>query len=582
MENMVHLKINNMPVEVKAGTTILRAAYKQGIDIPTLCYLKEINEIGACRICVVEVKGMQNLVTSCVAPVSEGMEVFTNTPRVRAAHKTNLELILSAHKKSCLSCIRSGDCELQTLSRRYGISDENRFKGEEPEYEFDASAVHLTRDNAKCILCRRCVAACHAIQGIGCIGASGRGFDTHISCAFEAPLEESPCISCGQCVVACPTGALSERDCSAKVWNAISNPEKHVIVQTAPSVRATLGEAFGMPIGTDVEGKMVAALRRIGFDKVYDTDLAADLTIMEEATEFLNRYKNGETLPMITSCCPGWVKYCEMHHPEFIPNLSSCKSPQQMFGAISKTYYAEKMGLAPEDIFTVSIMPCTAKKFEQFREDQNAAGLPDIDGVLTTREFARMIDRVGLSFPALPNETFDPALGESSGAGVIFGATGGVMEAALRTATEVLTGDSFEKLDFSAVRGTQGIKEATYQLGEVELRVCVISGLENADTVLNAIKNGDVHYDFIEIMACPGGCINGGGQPTQPSNVQNFVDLKSLRAQALYNNDKMKTIRKSHENPLIKKIYEEFLGEPNGHKSHELLHTSYMQRVSKY
>ncbi len=582
MENMVNVKINNIPTEVEAGTTILKAAYKQGIDIPTLCYLKEINEIGACRICVVEVKGAKNLVTACVTPVSDGMEIFTNTPRVRAAHKTNLELILSAHKKNCLSCVRNGDCELQVLSRRYGIEDENRFKGAEPEYEFDKSSVHMYRDNSKCILCRRCVAACQSIQGIGCIGANERGFDTHISCAFEAPLDESPCISCGQCIVACPTGALSENDCAGKVWDAISDPSKHVIVQTAPSVRATLGESFGMPIGTDVEGKMVSALRRIGFDRVFDTDFAADMTIMEEATEFLHRLNNGETLPMITSCCPGWVKYCEIHHPEFIPNLSTCKSPQQMFGALSKTYYAEKMGLAPEDIYTVSIMPCTAKKYEKFREDQDAAGVPDVNSVLTTRELARMIDRVGLSFTNLMDEEFDPAMGESSGAGVIFGATGGVMEAALRTAAEVVTGKPLDKLDFEAVRGTQGIKEATYQLGDVELRVCVVSGLANADKVLNAIKNGEAHYDFIEIMACPGGCINGGGQPTQPSNVLNFTNLQALRAQALYSNDKMKTIRKSHENPLVKKVYEEFLGEPNSHKSHELLHTTYKQKVSKY
>ena len=582
MENTVHIKINNIPCEVPASFTILEAAHAQGIEIPTLCYMKEINAIGACRICVVEVKGARGLATACVYPVNEGMEVFTNTQRVQDARRTNLELVLSAHNQDCLACVKSGDCELQRLCRQYGVSNSDRFKGEMPEATYDASAAHMYRDNSKCILCRRCVAACKTTQGIGCIGPNERGFNTHIACAFEAPLDESPCVSCGQCIVVCPTGALSEKDDTGKVWKALADEGKHVVVQTAPSIRATLGESFGMPIGTDVEGKMVAALRRLGFDGVFDTDFGADMTIMEEATEFLHRVQNGGVLPMITSCSPGWVKYCEIHHPEFIPNLSTCKSPQQMFGALSKTYYAEKMGLDPKNIFTVGIMPCTAKKFEIGRDDQSAAGLPDVDAVLTTRELARMIERAGLNFPALPDETFDPAMGESTGAAVIFGATGGVMEAALRTAVETLSGEELKKLEFTDVRGTEGIKEATYEVAGKTLHICVTSGLANADKVLTAINEGKAHYDFIEIMACPGGCVNGGGQPIQPASVRNFTDLKALRAKALYKNDTAKTIRKSHENPLLKKVYAEYLGEPGGHKAHELLHTSYTPRSSKY
>ena len=543
MEKMVNIKINNIPCQVKEGSTILEAAHAQGIEIPTLCYLKEINEIGACRICVVEVKGAKGLVTACVYPVNEGMEVFTNTERVQKARRTNLELVLSAHNQDCLACVKSGDCELQRLCRQYGVERSDRFAGEQPVYTYDDSAVHMYRDNSKCILCRRCVAACKTMQGIGCIGANERGFDTHIACAFEAPLEESPCVSCGQCIVVCPTGALSEKDDTDKVWKALSDPSKHVVVQTAPSIRATLGESFGMPIGTDVEGKMVAALRRLGFDGVFDTDFGADMTIMEEANEFLQRVKEGGVLPMITSCSPGWVKYCEIHHPEFIPNLSTCKSPQQMFGALSKSYYAEKMGLDPQNIFTVGIMPCTAKKFEIGRDDQSGAGVPDVDAVLTTRELARMIERAGLNFANLPEETFDPAMGESTGAAVIFGATGGVMEAALRTAVETLTGEELQKLEFCEVRGTEGIKEATYEVAGMTLRVCAVSGLANADKILTAINEGRAHYDFIEIMACPGGCVNGGGQPIQPASVRNFTDLKALRAKALYQNDEAKAIR---------------------------------------
>ena len=579
----VNIKINGVSYEVAAGSTILEAAHSVGIEIPTLCYLKEINEIGACRICVVEVKDARSLVTACVYPVNEGMEIITNSEKVMASRRTNLELILSTHDQNCLSCVRSTDCELQKLCRDYGV-DGHRFTGDKEHYDIDDSAPHMIRDNNKCILCRRCVAACKANQAVGVIGPTERGFATHIACAFEAPLGDSPCVSCGQCITVCPTGALTEKDDTAKVWEALHDPSKHVVVQPAPSVRATLGECFGMPVGTNVEGKMVAALRRLGFDGVFDTDTGADFTIMEEATEFVHRVQNGGALPLITSCSPGWVKFCETYYPDMIPNLSSCKSPQQMFGALTKTYYAQKMGLDPHDIVCVSVMPCTAKKFEIGRDDMSAAGdgIPDVDISITTRELGRMIQRAGIQFQALPDEEFDPALGESTGASVIFGATGGVMEAALRTAVELVTGESAPAVDYAEVRGTAGIKEATYEVGGLKLNVCVASGLSNCDQVLKAVQSGEKHYDFIEFMACPGGCVNGGGQPTQPASVRNFVDLRGLRAKALYAEDEAKAIRKSHENPLLKKVYADYLGEPGGEKAHHILHTSYVKREKLY
>lgn len=574
---MVNIKINNKPYSVPKGSTILEAARYAGVEIPTLCYLKDINQIGACRICMVEVKGARSLVASCVFPVNEGMEIFTNTEKVRHSRKLTLELILSNHDRKCLSCVRSGNCELQKLCKEFGVDVEDRFDGEMVRYNFDDSAAHMVRDNNKCILCRRCIAACDQ-QGISVIGANARGFDTHVSSAFDKDLADVSCISCGQCIVNCPTGAIVEKDDTAKVLEAINDPEKFVIVQTAPSIRATLGEAFGMHIGTNVEGKMVAALRRLGFDKVFDTDFAADLTIVEEANELIERVQNGGTLPMITSCSPGWIKYCEHYYPEQIPHLSSCKSPQQMFGAVMKTYYAEKIGIDPKNMVVVGIMPCTAKKFETKRDDQNAAGVPDVDIALTTRELARMIESAGIYFRHLPDEQFDNPFGESTGASTIFGATGGVMEAALRTAVEKLTGETLENVDFTEVRGMEGVKEAEYDVAGKKIKVAVASGTKNAKVLMDKVKDGTSEYLFIEIMGCPGGCINGGGQPIQHAVVRNFVDLKARRAEALYTADRDNAVRKSHENEAIKTLYTEYLGKPGSHKAHDILHTSYVAR----
>ncbi|MCM1164704.1 MAG: NADH-dependent [FeFe] hydrogenase, group A6 [Lachnospiraceae bacterium] len=572
---MVNIKINGVDYSVPEGSTILEAARTAGIKIPTLCYLKDINAIGACRICVVEVKGARSLVASCVYPVNEGMEVFTNTPKVIESRKTTLELILSNHKKECLSCVRSGSCELQELCNEYGV-EENRFEGENPAVDIDDSAAHMTRDNSKCILCRRCVAACGVTQGIGVIGANERGFATQIASPFDMALADTACVSCGQCIIACPTGALTEKDDTQKVLDAIADPEKFVVVQAAPAVRASLGEAFGLPVGTNVEGKMIAAMRRLGFDKVFDTNFSADLTIMEEAHEFLDRVQNGGTLPMITSCSPGWIRYCENYFPEFIPNLSTCKSPQQMFGAVVKTYYAQKLGKKPEDIVSVSVMPCTAKKYEINRDDQSAAGVPDLDITITTRELSRLIKKAGIMFNELPDEECDSPLGTGTGAAVIFGATGGVMEAALRTAVWKLTGEKADSpIEFKEVRGVQGVKEAVYNVGGKEVKVAVASGLANAKALLKKIKAGEAEYHFIEIMACPGGCVNGGGQIIPPASVKNFTDIRADRAKVLYDIDSANKMRCSHENPDVKAVYDEFFGEPNSHKAHEVLHTSY-------
>lgn len=577
MEN-ISLKINGINVSAPAGSTILEAARIAGIKIPTLCFLKEINEIGACRMCIVEVKGARNLVAACVHPINEGMEVLTNTPKIIESRKRTLELILSDHEKKCLSCVRNGKCELQELCQELGVADEDYFDGESNHYDLDTSAAHMIRDNNKCILCRRCSAVCEKVQTVGVIGPNNRGFDTFIGSPFEMGLGDTSCVSCGQCIAACPTGALYEKDFTDDVLAAIADPNKHVLVQTAPAVRAALGEEFGYPMGTDVEGKMAAVLRRIGFDKVFDTDFSADLTIMEEAHEFLDRVQNGGVLPIITSCSPGWVKYCEHYYPEQLDHLSSCKSPQQMFGAIAKTYYAEKFNIDPKDIVCVSVMPCTAKKFELGRDDENAAGVPDVDISITTRELARLIRKTGINFRSLPDEDFDEPLGESTGAGVIFGATGGVMEAALRTAVEKLTGEELPSLDFKEVRGTDGIKEASYNVAGMDVKVAVASGLSNAKVIMDKIRNGEADYHFVEIMCCEGGCVNGGGQPQVHADIRNFEDVRAIRAKVLYDNDAAKTIRKSHENPSIKRVYDEYLGEPGSEKAHHILHTTYVKR----
>ena len=568
---MITIKINDKEFKVKEDITILEAAGNNKVEIPTLCYLKDVNEIASCRICLVEVKGSNKLLPACVTKVKEGMEIYTETDKVVNARKMNLELIMSNHNKDCDSCKRNGNCELQLLVNKYQIEEENHF-----ESKIDTSTTSIVRDNSKCILCNRCVKACKNIQGIAVIGRNGRGFDTHIGCAFDKDLKDVPCILCGQCILACPTGALTEKDDTEKVFEALNNKDLHVVVGVAPSVRVTLGEEFNFPIGTNVKGKMVNALRQLGFDKVFDVNFGADLTVMEEANELLDRINNNGTLPMFTSCSPGWIKYVEQYYPEMISHLSTCKSPQQMFGAIIKTYYAEKYNIDPKKIVVVSVMPCIAKKYEMTRDYQNASGYNDIDIVITTRELARMIRKMKIGFRDLEDQEFDMPLG--IGASAIFGSTGGVMEAALRTAVEILTGKKLEKLEFNEVRGTKGIKEATYNVNGKDIKVAVVSGIKNAKTILEKIKNKEVDYQFVEFMTCPGGCINGGGQPIVEAEVRNTTDYIKLRMDALLEEDKNLPIRKAHENPVIIELYKNYLEKPNSKKAHEILHTKYSKK----
>ena len=577
MEQMIPLTIDGVRVEVPAGTTVLEASRQAGVKIPTLCYLKDINQSGSCRMCVVDT-GARAFQAACVLPVTKDMVVKTSTPELRQARKTLLELILSNHDKKCLTCVRSQNCELQKLCRDLGVENGDAFAGSINTYDVDDASPSIVRDNNKCILCRRCVAACDKVQKIGVIGATKRGFKTAIASPWNMHLSEMACVNCGQCITVCPVGALHEKDDTDLVWKYLNDKTKHVVVQPAPAVRAALGEEFGLPMGTSVTGKMAAALRRLGFSKVFDTDFAADLTIMEEGTELVDRLTNKGVLPMITSCSPGWIKFCEHYYPEFLPNLSTCKSLHEMEGARIKSYYAEKEGIDPKDIIVVSVMPCTAKKYEAKRPELSHNGYPDVDVVITTRELARMIKQANIDFNKLPDEDFDSLLGESSGASVIFGATGGVMEAALRTAYTLITGEELKDVNFTAVRGVEGIKEATVKIGDLDVKVAVASSTGMASQLLDAVKKGEKDYAFIEIMGCPGGCVNGGGQPIVDANTRAAVDIRKERAKALYNEDQGKTIRKSHENPMIKKIYADYLGKPNSHKAHELLHTKYTAR----
>ena len=574
---MITLTIDGIEVKAPEGSTILEAAKIAGIDIPTLCFLKDINEVGDCRMCIVEVEGRRGFATSCIQKVEEGMVVHTHTPNVLEARHVILDLIISNHAKDCLTCTRSGNCELQALATKFNVLNVE-FPGEMSKHKIDDLSPSIVRDFNKCILCRRCVAACKNVQKIGAIDCINRGFESCISTVGDHSLNDVNCTNCGQCIQACPTGALHEKETIDDVWVKLKDPDTYVVVQTARAVRVALGEEFGMSIGTNVTGKMITALKRLGFDKVFDTNTGADFTIMEEASEFIERVQNKGILPMITSCSPGWVKYIEMNYPELLPHLSTCKSPHQMFGALVKTYFAQKEGIDPSKIYMVSVMPCIAKKFERQREGMKVHGLYDVDNVITTRELARMIKQANIEFIELEDSKFDDPMGEATGAAAIFGTTGGVMEAALRTAQDILTCQDLPKIDFEAVRGGDGIKRATVNIAGNDIKVVAASGLANAQKIMEEIKSGKADYQFVEIMACPGGCVMGGGQPIKSSKIRREVDVRKLRADALYSIDEKSTIRKSHENPVLKKVYEEFLGKPGGHKAHELLHTHYVER----
>ena len=569
----VNLTIDGRQVTVPANATVLEAAEQALINIPRLCYHPDLPPVSACRLCVVEIKGDRLLRTACSWKVAEGMEVTTNSKVVRESRKIAMELLLSRHPMRCTECVRNGSCELRAVADQLGIR-EISFEYRERKGDLDTSSPAVVRDPSKCILCRRCVQTCTMVQSVSALSMESRGYDVWVDTPFNKGLSEVACVACGQCIDRCPVGALYENSHIQRVWDALDNPDLHVVVQTAPAVRVAIGEEFGMPAGSLVTDKLVAGLRRLGFDKVFDTDFTADLTIMEEGYELLHRLKTGGTLPLLTSCSPGWINFIEHFYPELLPHVSSCKSPQQMFGALAKTYYAEKIGADPKNIFSVSVMPCTAKKYESDRAEMSSSGFKDVDAVLTTREAATMMKQIGIHLPDLPEESYDEPLGISTGAAVIFGNTGGVMEAALRTVYEVVTGKPLAQVEIKAVRGMEGVREAEVQVGDLTVRAAVANGLANARQLMKKIVSGEAHYHFIEIMACPGGCIGGGGQPVPTS-----LEIRKKRAEAIYQADQAKTIRKSHENPAVQQLYKEFLGEPNSHKAHELLHTHYTKKT---
>lgn len=569
---MIHITIDNKETLVEEGTTILEAAQQIPVIIPTLCHFEGLSDFGGCRVCMVEVEKEPRLTPACSRLAAEGMVVRTNTDRVRRSRKLNLELMLANHPYDCLSCVRNQKCDLQRLAYEFGV-DKVRFHGSKPNFLIDGTSPSIVRDPNLCILCGRCVRTCAEVQGIKAVDFSHRAHDSKVSTAFEEDIAKVECVNCGQCILGCPVGAIKERSSIDEVWAALNDPSKHVVVQEAPAVRVALGEEFGMEPGALVEGKMYSALRELGFDKVFDTNFTADLTIIEEGSELIDRITNGGVLPLITSCSPGWIKYAEHFYPDLLDHLSTCKSPQQMFGTLAKTYYAEKTGIDPASIVSVSVMPCTAKKFECQRPEMRTSGYQDVDYVLTTRELASMIRQAGIDFAHEQDSKADSLIGAYTGAGTIFGATGGVMEAALRTAYELITKSTLPKLDFKSVRGMEGIKEANVRIGDLKVKVAVAHGLSNAKKLMDKIRSGEADYHFVEIMTCPGGCVGGGGQPIGVT-----LKKKMARAKALYSEDRGMALRKSHENPEVIKLYKEYLGEPLGHRSHELLHTSYVKR----
>lgn len=575
---MVKVFIDNIEVQVEEGSTILVAAHKAKVKIPTLCYLEGLDGMGACRMCVVELEGCKNLVTACTFQVSKGLKVFTNTPRVRASRKCTLELLLSDHNNDCLSCVRSGNCELQALAKEYDC-DSNRFSGGKSDFFVDDSSPCFVRDNSKCIKCRKCVAVCQMKQTVDAIGTSGRGFNTQIGCAFGEKISKSTCVECGQCVINCPTGALQDTSQKNEVLSHLAQKDKRMVVAMAPSVRVALGEHLGSEIGENVEGKMISALRRLGFDDVFDVVFGADMTIVEEAQELAESLKTAKNKPVFTSCCPAWIKFVEKFYPEFIPNVSTCKSPQQMTAATVKTFYADRLGVKPTDLYFVSLMPCIAKKFERLRPGQSADGVhPDTDAVLTVRELADMIKVCGIDFMNLEEGKFDEILGTSTGAGIIFGVTGGVIEAALRTLGDKLNKTPIKKVEYLLVRGLSGTKEAQVEVAGRKVKIAVVSGLNNARNLLEKIKSGEKEYDFVEVMACPGGCANGGGMPIHPAHVMNTRQIAKERADNLYESDVKNNLRKAHENPAVKFVYDNYFGHPGSEKAVKFLHTYYIDR----